>query len=145
MRLRRARWRRASAVLPSGLGAISAARRRRRPRPLRARDIPGRPAPRADGALQPLPEQRCSIGPARRVPKRGAASQHGGQCPPLPLPLPAGPIQQGPVSPREACGSRVFLALALCMEEQCETPRFRAHPQCDAVRQMMERRRRSGD
>jgi hypothetical protein len=43
--------------------------------------------------------------------------------------------------PREACGTRTFLALALCMEQQCETPRFRSHAQCDRVREIVERRR----
>lgn len=45
-------------------------------------------------------------------------------------------------SPRDACGSRVFLALAVCMEEQCESPRFKSHPQCDRVHEIIERRRR---
>jgi len=30
----------------------------------------------------------------------------------------------------------------VCMEEQCERPRFRNHPQCDKVRAIVERRRR---
>jgi serine/threonine protein kinase len=48
----------------------------------------------------------------------------------------------GPASPREACGSRVFLALAVCMEEQCDKPRYKSHPQCDRVREIVERRHR---
>jgi hypothetical protein len=47
-----------------------------------------------------------------------------------------------PQTPRQACGSRVFLALARCMEEQCELPRFKDHPQCRKVHELMERRRR---
>lgn len=35
-----------------------------------------------------------------------------------------------PASPREACGSRVFIALNRCMDKQCETAQFRTHPQC---------------
>jgi serine/threonine protein kinase len=50
---------------------------------------------------------------------------------------------QGPATPREACGSRVFLALAVCMEEVCERPRFKNHPQCDKVRAIVERRKRN--
>jgi serine/threonine protein kinase len=50
---------------------------------------------------------------------------------------------QGPASPREACGSRVFLALAVCMEEVCERPRFKNHPQCEKVRAIVERRKRN--
>ncbi len=139
----------ASATLPASLGPISAAASK--PSAPRAKDILARPAPRADGALQPLPEQRVvEQRPAQPHPEEVAPrpSPVGNVRPlplPLPLPVPPAPVRQGPVSPREACGSRVFLALALCMEEQCETQRFRAHPQCDAVRQMTERRRRGGD
>jgi hypothetical protein len=55
--------------------------------------------------------------------------------------------RDGPATPREACGSRVFMALALCMEAQCESPRFKGHPQCKKVLARLERRRRgeSGD
>ena len=38
-------------------------------------------------------------------------------------------------SPEEACGKRVFLAMALCMTRQCETPQFTSHPQCVKLRQ----------
>jgi hypothetical protein len=31
------------------------------------------------------------------------------------------------------------------MEEQCDKPKFKANPQCDRVRQIAERRRRSLD
>jgi hypothetical protein len=57
---------------------------------------------------------------------------------PVSLPTPVSP--PGPASPREACGERVFLALALCMEEQCARPRFKSHPQCVPVRAMIQRR-----
>ena len=61
----------------------------------------------------------------------------------LPVPpAPAVAVKTGPTSPREACGGRVFLALALCMEEQCEAPLFHTHPQCESVNEMVERRRR---
>ncbi len=65
---------------------------------------------------------------------------------PAPTP-PAANVREGPGSPKEACGARVFLALALCMEEQCERPRFKGHPQCKKVHDLLERRRRgeSGD
>jgi non-specific serine/threonine protein kinase len=43
---------------------------------------------------------------------------------------PAPAAAAGPASPREACGTRVFIALAMCMDKQCESPQFRSHPQC---------------
>jgi serine/threonine protein kinase len=51
------------------------------------------------------------------------------------------PAHAGPASPREACVDRNFLAHGRCMEEQCQLPRYHAHPQCVAVREMIERRR----
>jgi hypothetical protein len=48
-------------------------------------------------------------------------------------PAPAAPA--GPSSPQEACGKRVFLALALCLQEQCQTPQFSNHAQCVQMRQ----------
>jgi hypothetical protein len=52
----------------------------------------------------------------------------------------ASPVAQGttrpsqPTSPREACGNRHFIALAMCMQRQCDTPRFRQHAQCQRLR-----------
>lgn len=57
-------------------------------------------------------------------------------------PTPSPAHAREPQTPRQACGSRVFLALALCMEEQCELPRFKGHPQCRRVQELVERRRR---
>ena len=52
------------------------------------------------------------------------------------------PVAVEPAGPHDACGSRSFIALAVCMEQQCEQPRFKAHPECERVRQMVERRQR---
>jgi hypothetical protein len=38
-----------------------------------------------------------------------------------------------PRTAREACGKRMFFALAACMDHRCEEPRFRAGPECVAV------------
>ena len=40
-----------------------------------------------------------------------------------------------PASAREACGKRVFIALAVCMDEKCEEPRFRNSRECAVVLQ----------
>jgi hypothetical protein len=105
-----------------------------------AKDLLARPAPRPDGALVPLPEQRIDR-PQASGDDPSARSTAGARG--QPVPPPPAVVQQGPMTPRDACGGRVFLALAVCMEEQCEQPRFRAHPQCEPVRQMVERRRRN--
>jgi len=34
---------------------------------------------------------------------------------------------------REACGKRVFLSLAICIEEKCQEPRFRQTQECVGI------------
>ena len=43
----------------------------------------------------------------------------------------------GPSSPQEACGKRTFLALAMCVSEQCQSPQFTSHSQCVKLRQQI--------
>ena len=45
----------------------------------------------------------------------------------------SGPAPSGPLSAREACGNRVFIALAICMDRECERPQFRDNPECVRV------------
>jgi hypothetical protein len=56
---------------------------------------------------------------------------------PVPVPVPEArapqPSDNQPASAREACGRRVFIALAVCMDERCEEPRFRSSEECVAV------------
>ena len=47
-------------------------------------------------------------------------------------------VEAQPASAREACGKRVFIALALCMEEKCDEARYRGTAECVAV---MDRKR----
>ncbi|MEO8525239.1 MAG: protein kinase [Caldimonas sp.] len=51
---------------------------------------------------------------------------------------PAQVVEAQPASAREACGKRVFIALALCMEEKCDQARFRTSSECVAI---MDRKR----
>jgi len=46
---------------------------------------------------------------------------------------PAAPVQAGPMTAREDCGKRNFIALALCMEERCEQARFRNGEECVGI------------
>jgi serine/threonine protein kinase len=56
---------------------------------------------------------------------------------PAPIPVPVARAPQSsdnqPASAREACGKRVFIALAICIDERCEEPRFRNTDECVAV------------
>ncbi len=47
------------------------------------------------------------------------------------VPVAAAPVV--PATAREKCGSRLFIALALCMDRECEQPRYREHPECVQV------------
>ena len=67
-----------------------------------------------------------------------------------PRPVPAVPrdavVMAVPAAPtdaataREVCGSRLFIALAVCMDRECEQPRYRDHPECVKVLEMKRRR-----
>ncbi len=50
--------------------------------------------------------------------------------PPTTVASPTPVAARGPASAREACGRRVFIALAVCMDERCEEPRFRNSQEC---------------
>jgi hypothetical protein len=65
-----------------------------------------------------------------------------------PAPAPAVPASVAPAEPRspaEACGSRVLLARAWCIDRQCEKPRFSNDPECVRLREMREMRRSQRD
>ena len=53
-------------------------------------------------------------------------------------PLVAAPT--GPATAREVCGSRVFIALAVCMDRECEQPRYRDQPECVRVLEVKHKR-----
>ncbi|MEJ5999827.1 serine/threonine protein kinase [Paucibacter soli] len=48
-----------------------------------------------------------------------------------------------PAGPREACGNRSFLALAYCIDRECEKPVFQQHPECLRLRELRENRQRN--
>lgn len=59
---------------------------------------------------------------------------------PQPLPpqvttVTSAPTANNPASPSDACGKRVLLALATCIQRECETSRFAQHPQCVQLRE----------
>lgn len=111
-----------------------------------------KPALRTESAAPNLTQQNVS--PMRRVSPPNAVSPPPvasvavpAPSAPAPTPQPAAvsqattppvaPASQNgaPSSPKEACGKRVFIALAICMQEQCSNARFNAHPQCVQMRQ----------
>jgi serine/threonine protein kinase len=47
--------------------------------------------------------------------------------------------------PREACGDRGFFGTAICINRQCESPRFMQHPHCVELRRQWQERRLRGE
>jgi hypothetical protein len=90
---------------------------------------PRKPVARVATAPRPAPQPAPATAPA---PERAAA------------PVAAAPSQAKergePSSPRQACGSRVFIAMWQCVRRECDTPRFHDHPQCRKLRQTDEQR-----
>ena len=48
-------------------------------------------------------------------------------------------------SPSEFCGGHNFFTRTMCVHRECQTPRWRAHPECVAARQAEEQRQRRMD
>ncbi len=113
-----------TAAIGDSMPASAVARLKLRPVPARVLDaatVTG-----TDGAIED-------------VMPRGMITGRDAPPPARQLPFPSG---AAPSSAREACGSRVFIAMALCMERECENPRFRDQPEC--ARLMEIKRNRSG-
>jgi len=56
------------------------------------------------------------------------------------VPLPA-PSETGGTSPSEICGDKSFLALGICLAEQCNTSALFDHPDCVQIREQDNKRR----
>lgn len=65
--------------------------------------------------------------------------------------IPAAPTSNTPApvvatkTPKELCGDVNFVAMALCVSRQCQSPALQAHPQCVEARRFDEQRRRRMD
>ncbi len=101
---------------------------------------PAAAQPLAAASVPQAPASNAAVA-ALAQPSREKATRGDAQARPTPRPSRSGTAAPAPASPREACGTRRFLALALCMEQQCETPRYQDHAQCESVRAMVQRRR----
>ena len=115
---------------------------------------PRRQAPRPATTTRP-PEpvdlrqslRRAGRNTARRIrPGSASASATAGTAPTAPFarpPSPAKPmIDPHASSARESCGKRVFVALAICMDERCEDPRWRNSEECVPI--LARKRQRAG-
>ena len=60
-----------------------------------------------------------------------------------PVAVVAAPVAAAPTgaaTAREVCGSRLFIALAICMDRECEHPRYRDQPECVRVLEVKQKR-----
>ena len=46
-----------------------------------------------------------------------------------------------PLNPRQACGDKVFIAMAICMKQRCGRPEYSGHAECTRMRQQEEAQR----
>ena len=115
-----------AATAAIGAPATASAVNRSKLRPVPSRVVDTATAAGNDGVIE-------------EVMPRGVVTGRDAAPPVRQLPLPTG---AAPSSAREACGSRVFIAMALCMERECENPRFRDQPEC--ARLMEIKRNRTG-
>lgn len=67
----------------------------------------------------------------------GTAVRAAATAPPAPA---ESTLVAGPTSAREACGDRRFIARAVCIDRECERPRFRDTPECVRVLEVKRRR-----
>ncbi|MCY4755261.1 serine/threonine protein kinase [Pelomonas aquatica] len=99
--------------------------------------------PRRDGALRPVaPEKTAEPHAMPRSPvfaapepvaASPAATARPGSAATAGASAAADPEAR---SPTEACGRRVLLALAWCIDRQCERPVFQNHPECVKLREI---------
>jgi serine/threonine protein kinase len=147
----------ASAVAPAELAASAASAA---PLPEAEPASAAAPAPVVASAPAPLPA-RPAPAVQRREPARPVITERAGETRVVPRspvqsapepavssprPVPSAPasalaVPAEPRTPAEACGSRVLLARAWCIDRQCEKPAFQNDPECVRLREMREMRR----
>lgn len=78
------------------------------------------------------PEQ--AVRPARSSPDEPAPTK-AARKPAETTTKPERATSSEPSSPRQACGNRIFIAMAFCMKRQCEKTQYRQHAQCVRMRE----------
>jgi hypothetical protein len=124
-RVRRGLWLAAGGLLLAA-GALALWPRSRLPEPSAKAAAPAASAVWITEEAAPASAAAPSTAASRppRAASRALAAVHAGE----------GAAPGAAASPREACGSRKFIALLFCMQQQCDTPRFHEHAQCVRLR-----------
>lgn len=127
----------AAVDLPAAVSAPVVAQAR--PQPASVAAATTRPTPRRDGTAKPAStEKPADVRPVPRSPVF-AAPEQAAPAPALaaasrPAPVPDAMVEAS--SPTEACGKRVLLAKAWCIDRQCERPLFQNHAECVRLREI---------
>jgi outer membrane biosynthesis protein TonB len=98
------------------------------------------PPPPAYVVPKPVPPKPKPVPPPPKITFTPVGPQTGVAQQPAPVQAPAA-APGAPSSPEEACGKRVFIAMAMCMTRQCGTPQFASHPQCVQLRKQEQDRK----
>ncbi len=121
----------AAAALAASAAAASSGARTRVARdgasaPTVSRQPDGSIGPIAGSASRPLGQPSVRDAYTSATPGTGARP---------PVTTPAVPVAEAPApaSARDACGGRVFIALAICMEEKCDEARWRNTGECQRI------------
>ncbi|NRF67979.1 serine/threonine protein kinase [Aquincola sp. S2] len=144
---------------PAPVAATPAPAPRPTPQPAPAPRPGTTPAPTAQSPVAPSPAMSVASAALRPLPTRPPApapateSSTGRVATPArpdPTPSPPPPARsEAPApaptaaarDPRESCGSRMLIALHLCLVRECAKPAFQDHPECVQVRAIEERTR----
>lgn len=139
----------AAAPVVAGPGAVDAASAGAVAARAPAAEVPpGRTA--KDGAPPPRPAVRAEPKPEPRRPPAPVPVVQEPAPAPLQQPAPQASLPQalvaqeppGAADPKAACGSRVFIALTMCVDRKCREPAHAQHPECVRLREIREQRER---
>ncbi|MBA2963855.1 MULTISPECIES: hypothetical protein [Ramlibacter] len=86
-------------------------------------------------ATRPAPAVAATVAAATAPAGAAAGGAPATGTPATATPAAAGAevkVAAAPASPKQACGKRVFLALAACLSQQCMKPEFARHAECKA-------------
>ncbi|MFG6415969.1 serine/threonine protein kinase [Roseateles sp. DC23W] len=111
-----------------------------RPQPASAPAAANRPARRDGAARSVTTEKAADVRPVARSPVF-AAPEPAAEPVVSAVARPASAESAEPTSPAEACGKRVLLAKAWCIDRQCERPLFQNHAECVRLREIRNQNR----
>jgi len=102
------------------------------------------PVRAAPGVAAAEPKAKPAANKAQRAASRPTSGTANAVAKTPAAPVPVTAENTSSATPRQACGSRVFVAMLRCMKRECETARYRDHPQCQKLRREEDATRAQG-